>query len=51
MDTGIHAPPTIRRADAILDKEELLSRGELSTAVQAGEGIFWREKREKNEKK
>jgi NADH-quinone oxidoreductase subunit I len=44
MDTGIHAWPTTRRADAILDKEELLSRGELSTAVQAGEGLFWREK-------
>ena len=45
MDTGIHAWPTTRRADAILDKEELLSRGALSTAVQAGEGIFWREKK------
>ena len=44
MDTGIHAWPTTRRADAILDKEELLSRGALSTAVQAGEGLFWREK-------
>jgi len=45
MDTGIHAPPSTRRADAILDKEELLSRGEISVAMQAGEGIFWREKR------
>jgi NADH-quinone oxidoreductase subunit I len=45
MDTGIHAPPATRRADAILDKEELLSRGEISVAAQAGEGLFWREKK------
>ena len=45
MDTGIHAPPSTRRADAILDKEELLSRGELSVAVHAGEGLFWRERK------
>jgi NADH-quinone oxidoreductase subunit I len=44
MDTGIHAWPTTRRADAILDKEELLSRGALSSAEQGGEGLFWREK-------
>ena len=42
MDTGVHAPPTLRRADAILDKEALLSRGEKSTAVQGGAGAFWR---------
>jgi NADH-quinone oxidoreductase subunit I len=45
MDTHMHAAPTTRRADAILDKEELLSRGELSTAVQGGEGRLWREKK------
>jgi NADH-quinone oxidoreductase subunit I len=44
MDTKLHAPPTLRRADAILDKEELLSRGTLSTATQGGIGAFWREK-------
>jgi NADH-quinone oxidoreductase subunit I len=44
MDTGVHAWPTIRRADAILDKEELLSRGDKSTAVQGGVGPFWRAK-------
>ena len=44
MDTGVHAPPTLRRADAILDKEALLSRGDTSTAVQGGAGPFWRAK-------
>jgi NADH-quinone oxidoreductase subunit I len=44
MDTGVHAQPTLRRADAILDKEELLSRGEQSIATQGGVGAFWREK-------
>jgi NADH-quinone oxidoreductase subunit I len=44
MDTGMHAWPTIRRADAILDKEALLSRGDTSTAQQGGVGPFWREK-------
>jgi NADH-quinone oxidoreductase subunit I len=43
MDTGEHAPPTLRRADAILDKEALLSRGDLSVAKQGGLGSFWRE--------
>ena len=28
----------------ILDKEELMSRGTASTAVQGGVGPFWREK-------
>lgn len=42
MDTGIHASPTIRRSDAILGKEDLLSRGDKSTAVQGGAGPFWR---------
>jgi NADH-quinone oxidoreductase subunit I len=44
MDTHIHAPPTMRRTDAILDKEELLSRGGPSEAKQGGVGPFWREK-------
>jgi NADH-quinone oxidoreductase subunit I len=44
MDTLEHAKPVYRRADAVLDKEELLSRGINSTAVQGGVGAFWREK-------
>ena len=44
MDTLEHAKPTYRRVDAILDKEELLSRGTASMAVQGGVGAFWREK-------
>ena len=44
MDTLEHAKPTYRRADAVLDKEELLSRGTKSIAVQGGVGAFWREK-------
>jgi NADH-quinone oxidoreductase subunit I len=44
MDTGVHAKPTYRRVEAVLDKEELMSRGIQSTAVQGGVGEFWREK-------
>jgi NADH-quinone oxidoreductase subunit I len=44
MDTLDHAKPTYRRVDAILDKEELLTRGIKSSAVQGGVGAFWREK-------
>jgi NADH-quinone oxidoreductase subunit I len=44
MDTGEHAKPTYRRVDGVLDKEELLSRGVRSVAVQGGVGPFWREK-------
>jgi NADH-quinone oxidoreductase subunit I len=44
MDTLDHAKPTTRRVDAILDKEELLSRGIASSATQGGAGPFWREK-------
>jgi NADH-quinone oxidoreductase subunit I len=44
MDTLEHAVPVYRRADAVLDKEQLLSRGVNSTAVQGGQGAFWREK-------
>jgi NADH-quinone oxidoreductase subunit I len=44
MDTLEHAKPVYRRVDAILDREELLSRGANSIAVQGGAGAFWREK-------
>jgi NADH-quinone oxidoreductase subunit I len=44
MDTGVHAPPTLLRAEAILDMEALLSRGDTSNATQGGVGAFWREK-------
>jgi NADH-quinone oxidoreductase subunit I len=44
MDTGVHAKPAYRRVDAILDKDELMSRGVKSDAVQGGVGEFWREK-------
>jgi NADH-quinone oxidoreductase subunit I len=44
MDTLDHAKPTYRRVDAILDKEELMSRGTLSIATQGGVGSMWREK-------
>jgi NADH-quinone oxidoreductase subunit I len=44
MDTKEHAKPTYRRTDAVLDKEQLLSRGVNSIAVQGGVGAFWREK-------
>ena len=44
MDTLDHAKPAYRRTDAILDKEELMSRGTASKAVQGGVGAFWREK-------
>jgi NADH-quinone oxidoreductase subunit I len=44
MDTMEHAKPTYRRVDAILDKEELMSRGVSSEAVQGGVGAFWRER-------
>jgi NADH-quinone oxidoreductase subunit I len=45
MDTGIHARPTVRRSDGIADMDELLSRGDRSTAVQGGAGPFWRTKK------
>jgi NADH-quinone oxidoreductase subunit I len=44
MDTLDHAKPTYRRVDAILDKEELMSRGTTSIAHQGGVGAMWREK-------
>jgi NADH-quinone oxidoreductase subunit I len=43
MDTLDHAKPVYRRVDAVLDREELLSRSLPSTAVQGGVGAFWRE--------
>jgi len=43
MDTLEHAKPVYRRVDAVLDREELLSRGATSTATQGGVGGFWRE--------
>lgn len=44
MDTLEHAKPVYRRVDAVLDREELLSRSAPSNAVQGGVGAFWREK-------
>ena len=44
MDTLDHAKPVYRRVDAVLDKEELLSRSLPSVAVQGGAGAFWRER-------
>jgi len=41
MDSGVHVPPTERRADAILGKVDLLKLGSLSTATQGGE-LDWR---------
>ena len=43
MDTLDHAKPVYRRVDAVLDREELLSRSRPSIAVQGGVGAFWRE--------
>ncbi len=43
MDTGIHAPVTTKRYDAIFDKPTLLSHGIPSTAMQGG-AVNWREK-------
>jgi NADH-quinone oxidoreductase subunit I len=43
MDTLEHAKPVYRRVDAVLDREELLSRSAQSVAVQGGVGAFWRE--------
>lgn len=43
MDTLEHAKPVYRRVDAVLDREELLSRSAPSIARQGGVGAFWRE--------
>ena len=42
MDTGVHAPSVEHRAESIMNKEELLARGEKSIAVQGGTGSNWR---------
>ena len=42
MDTGMHMVPTEKRFDAILGKNDLLSRGTLSVAVQGGVGAEWK---------
>lgn len=44
MDTLEHAKPVYQRHEAILDKDELMSRGIASKATQGGVGAFWREK-------
>jgi NADH-quinone oxidoreductase subunit I len=44
MDTLDHAKPVYQRHQAILDKDELMSRGIPSRATQGGVGAFWREK-------
>lgn len=43
MDTGVHAPSVEHRAESIMNKEELLARGEKSIAVQGGTGSNWRD--------
>jgi NADH-quinone oxidoreductase subunit I len=45
MDTGLHAMPVEERAEAVLGKDQLLSLGITSAAVQGGEGADWRRKR------
>ena len=42
--TPVHLDLHVEDFDAVLDKEELLSRGIKSTAVQGGAGAFWPEK-------
>jgi len=42
MDTGEHAHPVAHRADAVLGKNDLLSRAAPSTAHQGGLGPDWR---------
>ncbi|MBK9069434.1 MAG: NADH-quinone oxidoreductase subunit I [Myxococcales bacterium] len=44
MDTGVHVKPVYERNQAIMNKEELMSRGSTSIATQGGEGAEWREK-------
>lgn len=43
MDTGVHAPSVENRSESIMNKEELLERGERSIAVQGGIGKGWRD--------
>lgn len=42
MDTGEHAPPVENRAESIMNKEALSSRGDQSIAIQGGSGPDWR---------
>jgi NADH-quinone oxidoreductase subunit I len=42
MDSRIHMPPTEARADAVLRKVDLMSRGSRSVAVQGGQGADYR---------
>jgi len=42
MDSGQHAPATETRAEGVIDKEEMLSLGAPSIAVQGGSGADWR---------
>lgn len=42
MDTGLHAPPVEKRADGVINKEEMLELGIKSTATQGGVGSHWR---------
>jgi len=43
MDTGDHAKPVEYRFNAIMNKEQLMSRGAKSIAVQGGSGENWRD--------
>jgi hypothetical protein len=43
MDTGVHAPAVEHRSESIMNKDELLARGEASIAVQGGTGSNWRD--------
>jgi len=44
MDTGDHMRPTTFRGEAVLQKVDLLKKGELSTATQGGKGEEWDDK-------
>ena len=44
MDSHVHMPPVSRRSEALLQKEDLASRGSQSIAVDGGAGPDWRER-------
>ncbi|MBK6847809.1 MAG: 4Fe-4S binding protein [Proteobacteria bacterium] len=44
MDTQEHLPPVEHRRDAVLDREQLLSRAGVSIARDGGDGEDWRER-------
>ena len=46
MDTGVHMPPSEHRYQAVLGKNDLLSRGAPSLATQGGIGAEWRGKQQ-----